>query len=231
MKILITDQVEERCREILQAEGFEVEFRPGITPDEIKKALATATALIVRSQTKVSADILEAGTSLKVVGRAGAGVDNIDVDAATRRGVIVMNTPGGNTISTAEHTISMMMALARNIPQAHQSLRDGKWERKKFTGTELHGKTLGIVGLGKVGAEVAKRCLAFEMIVIAYDPLLSSEASGKLGVELVELSEIFRRSDFLTIHSPLTAETRHLIDERILAQCKPGVRIINCARG
>ena len=231
MKILITDQVDQQCCTILQSEGFEVDYTPGISFDEIKKAIVTATGLIVRSQTNVSVDILEAGKMLKVVGRAGAGVDNIDVDAATRRGIIVMNTPGGNTISTAEHTISMMMALARNISQAHQSLKEGKWERKKFTGTELQGKTLGIIGLGKVGTEVGKRCLVFEMNVIAYDPLLSEEAASKLGMELVELREIYRRSDFITIHSPLTEETKNLLNEHTLAQCKPGVRIINCARG
>ena len=231
MKILITDPVDERCCTILQSEGFEVEYKPGMSPDEIRKAIADSTGLIVRSQTKVTSEILEAGKMLKVVGRAGAGVDNIDVEAATRHGVIVMNTPGGNTVSTAEHTLSMMMALSRNIPQADRSVREGKWERKKFTGTELHSKTLGIIGLGKVGLEVGKRCTSFEMTVIAYDPLLSAEKASAHGIELVELSEIFRRSDFITVHSPLTAETRHLLNAQTIAKCKRGVRIINCARG
>ncbi|HTK81541.1 MAG TPA: phosphoglycerate dehydrogenase [Bacteroidota bacterium] len=231
LKILITDQVDERCCGILQSEGFAVEYKPGLPAEEIRKSIAGASALIVRSQTTVDAAILEAGKMLKVVGRAGAGVDNIDVDAATRLGVIVMNTPGGNTISTAEHTISMMMAMARNIPQADMSLRQGKWERKKFTGTELHGKTIGIVGLGKVGLEVGKRCLAFEMTVIAYDPVLSPEIASKYGIELVELAEVFRRSDFITLHSPLTDETRNILNSASLAKCKRGVRIINCARG
>ncbi len=230
-KILITDQVDPRCCSILQSEGFEVDYKPGINVDEIKNVIAAATGLIVRGQTKITADILEAGKMLKVVGRAGAGVDNIDVDAATRRGIIVMNTPGGNTISTAEHTISMMMALARNIPQADQSLKDGKWERKKFMGTELHDKTLGIIGLGKVGTEVGRRARVFEMTVIAFDPLQSEEAASKLGIELVELQDIYRRSDFITIHSPLTAETKNLLNDKSLALCKQGVRIINCARG
>src|SRR5438094_638119 len=157
MKILITDPVDQRCASILESEGFEVKYSPGIAPSEIIKAIADASALIVRSQTSVTSEIVEAAKALKVIGRAGAGVDNIDVDAATRHGIIVMNTPGGNTISTAEHTMTMIMALARNIPQANQSLKEGKWERKKFTGTELQGKTLGIIGLGKVGTEVAKR--------------------------------------------------------------------------
>ena len=231
MTILITDPVDQACIDILKTEGCTVDYKPGITPDEIKKVIQKAEALIVRSGTNVTADIIAAAEKLKVVGRAGAGVDNIDVEAATRRGIIVMNTPGGNTISTAEHTISMMLALARNIPHAHQSLREGKWERKKFVGTELYGKTLGIIGLGKVGTEVARRCSAFEMKIIAYDPILSSEYALKFGVELVGLSDIFQRSDFITVHSPLTKETKNLIDEKSLLKCKRGVRIINCARG
>ncbi|MBI3766473.1 MAG: phosphoglycerate dehydrogenase [Ignavibacteriales bacterium] len=231
MMILITDEVDSQCVDILKAEGFNVEHRPGLTPEEIKRVLPQASALIVRSQTSVSADILEKGSLLKVIGRAGAGVDNIDVDAATRRGIIVMNTPGGNTISTAEHTISMMLSLARNIPQAHQSLKSGKWERKKFVGTELFGKTLGIIGLGKVGTEVARRCFSFEMKVIAFDPVLSSESAAKLGVELVDLHDIYRRADIITIHSPLMPETKGLLGKSAFSQCKLGVRIINCARG
>jgi D-3-phosphoglycerate dehydrogenase len=231
MKILITDQVDQQCCDILTAEGFEVEYKPGMPASEIQQAIVTAHALIVRSQTEVTSEILNAGKMLKIVGRAGAGVDNIDVQAATRCGIIVMNTPGGNTVSTAEHTISMMMALSRNIPQAHQSLKEGRWDRKKYTGTELFGKTLGIIGLGKVGVEVAKRCLAFEMNVIAFDPILSSEAASKIGVELVDLNEIFRRSDIITIHSPLMPETKNLLNEESFKKCKRGVRVINCARG
>lgn len=231
LKVLITDSVDEQCVEILKSQGIVVDYRPGLAVGDIKEAIVDASALIVRSQTTVSAEILAAGKNLKVVGRAGAGVDNIDVDAATRLGIIVMNTPGGNTISTAEHTMSMMMALARNIPHAHQSLVNGKWERKKFTGTELHSKTLGIVGLGRVGMEVAKRAQAFEMSIIAYDPLISTESASKLGIELVDLTTIYRRSDFITLHSPLTDETKYLLNGETLKQCKSGVRIINCARG
>jgi D-3-phosphoglycerate dehydrogenase len=229
--VLITDPVDPQCVAILEAEGLRAVVRTDLKSDELKSAIATADALIVRSQTKVTADILSAGTRLKAVGRAGAGVDNIDVEAATRSGIIVMNTPGGNTVSTAEHTVSMMLALARNIPQANQSLREGKWDRKRFTGAELHGKTLGIIGLGKVGAEVARRCGSFGMTLVAYDPLVSFEVASKLGVTLVELDELFHRADIITLHTPLLPETRHLINEQTLAQCKPSVRIVNCARG
>jgi D-3-phosphoglycerate dehydrogenase len=208
-----------------------VRYETGLPPEELRRIIGSADVLVVRSQTKVTAELLASATRLRVVGRAGAGVDNIDVEAATRQGVLVMNTPGGNTISTAEHTISLMLSLARNIPQANRSLQAGEWERKRFVGTELYQKTLGVAGLGKVGAEVAKRCLAFGMTVIGYDPVLSSEVAERMGVQLVGLEELFRRSDFLTVHSPLTAETKDLIDARSLALCKDGVRIVNCARG
>ncbi len=231
MKILIADSVDKQCIDILKNEGFEVVDWSGSSVENIIKEIATADGLIVRSQTKVTAQMLEAAPMLKVVGRAGAGVDNIDVPAATRRGVLVMNTPGGNTISTAEHTMSLMLSLARNIPQANQSLREGKWDRKSFSGVELFEKTLGIVGLGKVGTEVARRSLALGMTVIAFDPIHSSESAAKLGIELVNLDQIFKRSDFISIHSPLTAETKDLINEKTLSRCKQGVRIINCARG
>ncbi|MBI1804352.1 MAG: phosphoglycerate dehydrogenase [Ignavibacteriae bacterium] len=231
MNVLITDPVDPRCVDIFKSEGFDVVYSPGISPDEVKKLIGNAHVLIVRSQTQVTSEILEAGKVLKVVGRAGAGVDNIDVNAATRRGVIVMNTPGGNTISTAEHTISMMLALARNIPQAHQSVKSGKWDRKSFVGMELQGKILGIVGLGKVGIEVARRCVAFGMKILAYDPVQSPETASKAGAELVELDRLLRESDIVTVHSPLIPETKGLIGERALSICKKGVRIINCARG
>jgi D-3-phosphoglycerate dehydrogenase len=232
MKILITDPIEESCVNILKDEGFEVDLKPGLSRDEIKKVINDYVALIVRSGTKVTSDIINEARNLKIIGRAGAGVDNIDVEAATRRGIIVMNTPGGNTISTAEHTMSLILALARNIPQANNDLKAGNWERRKFIGVELYGKTIGIIGLGRIGREVAIRCKAFGMNVIGYDPVLSSEVALKLGVELVSnLDEIYRRSDFITVHVPLNDETRGMIGREELAKCKRGVRIINCARG
>ncbi|TAK66508.1 MAG: phosphoglycerate dehydrogenase [Bacteroidetes bacterium] len=231
MKILISEPIEQQCVDILKSEGFDVDFKPTITSDELKQSIGSYSALIVRSATKVTADILSNAGTMKVIGRAGTGVDNIDINAATRRGIIVLNVPGGNTVSTAEHSISLLMALARNIPQAHQSMREGKWERKKYVGVELCGKTLGVIGLGKVGKEVAKRCLGFEMKVIAFDPVLSPEVAAKMGIELVDLDIVLRRSDFITVHTPLTNETRNLIDVRALAMCKKGVRIVNCARG
>jgi len=231
MKILITDPVDPQCSEILRAEGFHVDVRTGLQPSEVQSAIPEYEALIVRSSTDVTPDIIHAGTKLKVIGRAGAGVDNIDVQAATRHGIIVMNTPGGNTISTAEHTMSLLLALARNIPQAHQSLQKGKWERKAFIGTELAGKTIGVLGLGKVGKEVARRCLAFDMVVLGYDPVVSREAASKLNIELLDLQQVLKRSDFVTVHTPLNEETRGLLGEETLSLCKPGVRIINCARG
>jgi D-3-phosphoglycerate dehydrogenase len=231
MKILITDPVDDALLVDLHRDGFEVDLKPEISPDLLLKLIPDYEALIVRSGTKVTAEVIEAGQKLRVIGRAGAGVDNIDVDAATRHGIIVMNTPGGNTISTAEHTLSLLFALARNIPQAHASVVGGKWERKKFVGVELDGKTIGVIGLGKVGREVAKRCLALGMKVVGYDPILSSEVAMKMGVDLLSLDDVYRRSDFLTVHVPLTPETKGMIGEREIGQCKPGVRIINCARG
>jgi D-3-phosphoglycerate dehydrogenase len=231
MNILIADPVEQTCVDILKAEGFEVDVRTGLREDQILSIIGKYEALIVRSSTRVTAGIISAGKLLRVIGRAGAGVDNIDLETATRRGVIVMNTPGGNTISTAEHTMSLILALARNIPQAHASLQKGMWDRKSFVGTELAGKTIGIVGLGKVGREVSRRCAGFDMTVIGYDPVLTREAAGRIGVALVDLDELLQRSDFVTVHTPLNDETRNLISARTLRLCKPGVRVINCARG
>jgi D-3-phosphoglycerate dehydrogenase len=231
MKILITDPVDDALLADLRKDGFEVDLKPETSPESLLKLIPDYEALIVRSGTKVTAEVIESGRKLRVIGRAGAGVDNIDVDAATRRGIIVMNTPGGNTVSTAEHTLSLLFALARNIPQAHASVVSGKWERKKFVGVELDGKTIGVIGLGKVGREVAKRCLALGMKVVGYDPILSSEVAMKMGVDLLSLDDVYRRSDFLTVHVPLTPETKGMIGEREIGQCKLGVRIINCARG
>lgn len=231
MKILISDPIEQSCVDILTREGFQVDAKPGIPPEEIKRIIPDYAALLVRSGTKVTADIINEAKAMKVIGRAGAGVDNIDVEAASRRGIIVMNTPGGNTISTAEHTVSMLLSLARNIPQAYMSLVAGKWERKKFMGTEIMGKTLGIIGIGKIGREVASRCRAFGMTVIGFDPVLANDVASKLGVEVVTLDEVYRRSDFITVHTPLTEETKGILNEKTFKQCKKGVRVINCARG
>ena len=231
MKILIVDQVEQVCADILSHEGFEVHTKPTVPEGQLKNEIGAYDALIVRSATQVTGSVIAEATRLKVIGRAGAGVDNIDVDTATRRGIVVMNTPGGNTISTAEHTLSLLLSLSRNVPQAWDSLRAGKWERKKYVGTELHGKTIGIIGLGKVGREVATRCQAFGMKVIGFDPVLSNEIAVKIGTELVSLNEIYRQSDFISVHTPLSEETKWLIGESALTKCKDGVRIINCARG
>src|SRR5579862_5352640 len=231
MKVLLSDAIEQQCIDILKSENLEVTLSPGLSPDQLKSVIGEYDALIVRSGTTVTADIIAAAKNLKVIGRAGAGVDNIDVDAATRKGIIVMNTPGGNTISTAEHTISMMLALARNIPQADASLKRGEWNRKKFLGMELFEKTLGILGLGKVGREVAVRCKAFGMKLMAFDPVLSADAAKDLGIELVGVKDLLRRSDIITIHTPLTNETRGIIGKSGFAICKKGVRIVNCARG
>jgi len=231
MKILISDQIEQVCANVLAGEGFEVDFRPGLKSDELREIIGQYEGLIVRSSTQVSADILASAVKMKVIGRAGAGVDNIDCEAATRRGIIVMNTPGGNTISTAEHTVSLLLSLARNIPQAFDSLRQGKWERKKFTGMELFGKILGIVGLGKIGREVAIRCQAFGMKTVGFDPVLSEDVATKLNIQLLSLDELIAQSDIITVHTPLNDETRGLISDNQIKACKPGVRIINCARG
>ena len=231
MKILVSDQLEQSCIDILTREGFTVDNRPGIAPGELGEVIGSYDALVVRSATKVNADLIARASTLKVIGRAGTGVDNIDLNAATRKGILVMNTPGGNTVSAAEHTVSMLLSMARNIPQAYMSLVHGEWERKKYTGTEVLEKTLGVVGLGKIGREVASRCQGLGMKVIGYDPVLAPDAAGKLGIELVSLAELFRRSDFITVHTPLSPETKGLLNDATIAQCKKGVRLINCARG
>ena len=231
MKILISDAIESVCTELLTSAGFEVDNKPGIKPADLKLIIGGYEALVVRSGTQVTADIIAAGTRLRAIGRAGAGVDNIDVEAATRRGVIVMNTPGGNTVSTAEHTLSLLLSLARNIPQANASLKEGKWDRKKYTGMELYGKTVGIIGLGKIGREVAVRCQSFGMTTIGYDPVLGADVASRQNIELVALEAIYARSDIITVHTPLNDETKNLLGTKTLPLCKQGVRIINCARG
>jgi D-3-phosphoglycerate dehydrogenase len=203
----------------------------GLSKEDLKATIAGYDGLAVRSATKVSADLIESAGGLKVIGRAGIGVDNIDVAAATRRGIVVMNTPQGNSITTAEHAVAMMMALARQIPAADRSTRAGKWEKSRFMGVELTGKTLGIVGCGNIGSIVAERAHGLRMKVVAYDPFLSVERARDLNVEKLELDELLARADFITLHTPLTEATRNLIDARALAKTRPGVRIINCARG
>jgi D-3-phosphoglycerate dehydrogenase / 2-oxoglutarate reductase len=230
-RVLITDNVESSCAQVLRAEGFQVDQKPPLKTGELKEIIGNYEVLIVRSSTKVTEDVLSSAGALKVIGRAGAGVDTIDVDAATRHGVVVMNTPGGNTISTAEHTMSLLLSMVRNIPQAHASLVSGKWDRKAYIGTELQGKTIGIIGLGKIGREVAVRCQAFGMTAIGFDPLLGADQAGRLGIEVLSLEDVFTRSDIITVHTPLNDETRGLISDPQLAKCKDGVRLVNCARG
>ena len=230
-KIIITDAVDKKCANILEAGGFEVTYQPGMKKDEIKEVINNYNGLIVRSDTQVTPELIELMDNMEVIGRAGAGVDNINIEAATRKGVIVMNTPGGNTVSTAEHTMALMLSMCRNVPQANQSLREGRWDRKKYKGTELQAKVLGVVGLGKVGREVAVRAKAFGMKVIGYDPVLSNDVASKIGVELVQLESVFEQSDIITVHVPLSDETRNLISAETLKKCKDGVKLINCARG
>jgi D-3-phosphoglycerate dehydrogenase / 2-oxoglutarate reductase len=231
-KILVSDPLAQEGVDILKkVKESQVDVKHKLPPEELKKIIKDYDCLLVRSETKVTKDIIEAADNLKVIGRAGVGLDNVDLTAASKRGIIVMNTPGGNTMSTAEHAVSLMLSLSRNIPQADVSVKRGEWERKKFMGAEVYGKTLGIVGLGRIGTEVAKRALAFGMKVIAYDPFLSIEKANELGIESGELKEIFKRADYITVHSPLTQETKHIIDKKAIDCMKQGVRIINCARG
>jgi D-3-phosphoglycerate dehydrogenase len=231
MKVLISDNISPRCVEILKSAGLEVDIRVGMKPAELRAYIGDFHGLIIRSATKVTSEIIDAAANLKVIGRAGSGLDNVDRTAATKKGIVVMNTPGGNTITTAEHTIALMVSMARQVPQATMSTKAGKWEKKKFMGVELFNKTLGIVGIGNIGSQVAKRMQAFAMNILAYDPFLSEDKAKAMGVEKVDLRELFRRSDFITVHTPLTAETKGLINRETISIMKPGVRIINCARG
>jgi D-3-phosphoglycerate dehydrogenase len=230
-KVLIADDVGEECARILRKAEIEVDFRGKMKPDDLRAAIPGFQGLIVRSAVKVTREILEAGTNLKIVGRAGIGVDNIDQEAATRRGVIVMNAPQGNVASAAEHTFALIMANARNIAAADQSVRAGKWERSKYLGVELEGKTLGVVGLGKIGSLVAQYAKPFRMRVLAYDPLLTKERADILGVELVELDRLFGEADYITFHVPLTDKTRGMVGAAELKKMKRTVRLINTSRG
>jgi len=229
-RILVSDPIAEEGLNILRQAG-EVDYRPQLSREQLMACIGDYDALMVRSQTQVDAALIEAGTRLKVIGRAGVGVDNIDVDAATRRGIVVVNSPEGNTIAAAELTFALLLALARKVPQADRSLRAGEWKRSAFMGVELYKKTLGIVGIGKIGREVARRARAFGMQVLAYDPFIPPAHVQQLGAEPVSLEELLARSDFISLHAPLTPETHHLLNRERLMRTKPGVRIINCARG
>ena len=230
-KVLISDKLSPAAVQILKDRGIETDLRVGLSADELKAIIGDYDGLAIRSNTKVTADVLAAARNLKVVGRAGIGVDNVDVPAATARGILVMNTPFGNSVTTAEHAIAMMFALARSIPQANASTHAGKWEKTRFMGVEVTGKTLGIVGCGNIGAIVADRALGLRMKVVAYDPFLSADRAKDLGIEKVDLDTLFTRSDFITLHTPLTEATKNLVNSESIAKMKKGVHIINCARG
>lgn len=231
-KVLVSDTLAIEGVEIFKnAPGIEVDVMTDLTPDELKGIIKSYDGLAIRSATKVTDEIIAAADNLKVVGRAGIGLDNVAVAAASKKGIVVMNTPGGNTITTAEHTISMMLSLARKIPQATASMKDGKWEKKRFMGSEVSNKTLGIVGIGRVGSIVANRALGLTMEVMAYDPFISQEAAEKMGITLAPLDEVLRKADFVSVHTPLTDETRGLINAASFAKMKDGVFVINCARG
>jgi D-3-phosphoglycerate dehydrogenase len=230
-KVLISDSMDPKAAEIFRAKGVEVDERPGLSRDELKAIIGGYDGLAIRSATKVTPEILEAATRLKVIGRAGIGVDNVDIAAATARGIVVMNTPFGNSITTAEHAIALMFALARDLPAADSSTQAGKWEKNRFMGVELTSKTLGLIGAGNIGSIVADRALGLRMKVIAYDPFLTPERALDLGVEKVELDQLLARADFITLHTPLTDQTRNILSRENIARTKKGVRIVNCARG
>lgn len=230
-RVLVTEQIAEGGLNELRLAGHDVDVQFGLSPDELRAAVRGAHALIIRSATKVDATVLDAASELVVVGRAGIGLDNVDVERATELGVMVVNAPQSNILSAAEQTMALLLAQARNVPQAHAALKDGKWERSRWEGVEVHGKTLGVIGLGKIGALVAQRALAFGMHLIAYDPFISEERARHMGVELVDLERLLRQSDFITIHLPKTKETTNLLNAETLAMTKPGVRIVNVARG
>ncbi|OMF35195.1 phosphoglycerate dehydrogenase [Paenibacillus sp. FSL H8-0548] len=231
-KVLVSDPISDLgIQQLVDASDVAVDKKPGLSEDELVAIIGEYDALLVRSQTRVTPRIMEAGKQLKVVGRAGVGVDNIDLEAATQRGIIVINAPDGNTITTCEHTFAMMMAVARHIPQAYMKTVNGTWDRKSFLGVELRGKTLGVLGMGRIGSEVAKRAKAFGMNIMGYDPFMTEERAEKAGVKLASVDEIVRNADFMTVHTPLTPETRHMIGKAQFEVMKPGMRIVNCARG
>jgi D-3-phosphoglycerate dehydrogenase len=230
-KVLISDPMDPKAAEIFRANGVEADEKPGLSKEELKAIIAGYDGLAIRSATKVTADLLDAATNLKVIGRAGIGVDNVDIPAATARGIVVMNTPFGNSITTAEHAVAMMFALARDLPAADASTQAGKWEKNRFMGVELTNKTLGLIGAGNIGSIVADRARGLRMKVIAYDPFLTPERAIDLGVEKVALDDLLARADFITLHTPLTDQTRNILSRENLAKTRRGVRIVNCARG
>lgn len=231
MKILVSDSLSKQGVELLEKAGFTVVMKTKLPKEELFKEIKDADGLIVRSGTKVTAELIAASERLKVIGRAGSGLDNVDTPAATRRGIVVMNTPGGNTVTTAEHTMSMICAMSRRIPQATASMKAGKWEKEKFMGVELYNKVLGIVGVGQIGGYLAKLAQGLGMNVVAYDPYLSEERAQKMGIAILELDELFGSADVISVHTPLTPETKGIINAQAIAKMKPGVMIVNCARG
>ncbi len=232
MKVLVTDPLGKAgMAELKKEKNLQIDERIGIDRATLKSMIPDYEAIIIRSGTRLTAEILEAAKRLRVIGRAGVGVDNVDLEAATKRGIIVMNTPEGNTVSTAEHTFSMLMALARNIPQAVASVKGAQWKRHDFLGSELNGKVLGVIGFGRIGREVAKRAVAFGMRVVAFDPFISEETAKQMNVEFTDLKSLLKIADFITVHTPLTPETKYLLNARAFELCKKGVKIINCARG
>lgn len=231
IKVLITDPFENEGKEILEKEGFEITETGKISPEKLMEIIGDYDVLIVRSQTKVTKEIIEKGKRLKIIGRAGVGLDNIDIETATLNGIIVMNAPEGNTISAAEHTIGLMLALARNIPNANQTLKSGKWERKKFVGTELYGKTLGIIGLGRIGKRVATIAKGIGMKILSYDPYIDEQEVREMGISMINFEGLLKQSDIITLHLPLTDKTYHMISHKEFEMMKDGVMIINCARG
>jgi len=230
-RILVTDSIHPICVELLETAGFEAQMATGKTHDELLALAPWAHAWIIRSGTTISSDLIDAASLLRVIGRAGVGVDNVDLDAATVRGILVINSPEGNTISTAEHTVAMLLALSRKIVAASSSLKGGEWKRNEFTGIELYEKTQGVIGVGKIGRAVAARMAGFEMRMIGCDPVLSSEVASSLGIELMSLDDLLAESDFITIHTPINDSTRGLLNDKTLSKCRDGVGIVNCARG
>ena len=232
IKVLVSDALSQEGLKVFNnSKELTVDVKTDLKPEALKEIIKDYDALVVRSATKVTKEIIQAAAKLKVIGRAGVGLDNVDLEAATAKGIIVMNTPAGNTISTAEHTFSMILTLSRNIAQANASMKKGEWKRSKFMGVELYNKVLGIVGFGRIGSEVAKRALSFGMKVLAYDPFLSAQVAEDIGVEVAELNKVLQEADYITVHTPLTDETRHMISDKEFGLMKKNVRIVNCARG